>query len=215
MRFRSRNRRTYGTWPTRATGPGRTEVRPDVQKPRRCRVWVGGRVLTLPPKHTSPLRVTLHIYNHVIQMSTARCTQTYHIAHARAVPRPESDARAAENDRRPRFEAVRATCMGPAKHGKLGRRVGASVRVAAWREYHAERHVEQKSDMTMRTCRRRRRAAAGAARGGGGRGGPGVESPPPGLLHDPQGAEQRSSAGGSGHRTGVRGQERGPSGGRP
>ena len=65
-------------------------------------------MLTLPPKHTSPLRVTLHIYNHVIQMSTARCTQTYHMREPCRDPRVTPELQKMTGGRGSRLSVPRA-----------------------------------------------------------------------------------------------------------
>ena len=68
-------------------------------------------MLTLPPKHTSPLRVTLHIYNHVIQMSTARCTQTYHMREPCRDPRVTPELQKMTGGRGSRLSVPRAWAL--------------------------------------------------------------------------------------------------------
>ena len=48
-----------GTWPNAGDRSGSHLSATGGPEPREFRVWVGGRVLTLPPKHTRPLRVDL------------------------------------------------------------------------------------------------------------------------------------------------------------
>ena len=68
-------------------------------------------MLTLPPKHTSLLRVTLHIYNHVIQMSTARCTQTYHMREPCRDPRVTPELQKMTGGRGSRLSVSRAWAL--------------------------------------------------------------------------------------------------------